>query len=84
MSVHAQSLSSTVAFGFGCSYIARYEEQGVGTQWSNVATSPIPEDDFNLAHCMLMMLLDSILYLLIAWYIEAVWPGMTYPSSAVW
>ena len=70
-----QCLSSTVGFGFGCSYIARYEEQGVGSQWSNIHSSPIPEDEFSLSSCMLMMLIDSAVYLIIMWYVEAVFPG---------
>jgi len=70
-----QCLSSTVGFGFGCSYIARYEEQGIGSQWSNINSSPIPEDDFSLLSCMWVMLIDSAIYLLITWYVEAVFPG---------
>ncbi|CAD5112216.1 DgyrCDS1449 [Dimorphilus gyrociliatus] len=68
-------LSSTVSFGFGCSYIARYEEIGEGLQWSNVGKSPLPDDNFSAATSMLMMLVDSCIYFLITWYIEAVFPG---------
>lgn len=64
-----------MAFGFGCSYFAWYEEEGVGVQWSNMAVSPIPGDGFSLASSMGMMLLDALLYLIIALYIEAVFPG---------
>jgi len=71
-----QCLSSTVGFGFGCSYIARYEEQGIGLQWSNIGSSPIPEDDFSLLSCMWMMLIDAAIYLVIMWYVEAVFPGL--------
>jgi len=70
-----QCLSSTVGFGFGCSYIARYEEQGIGSQWSNIQSSPIPEDEFSLSSCMWMMVVDSAIYLIITWYVEAVFPG---------
>ena len=77
-----QCLSSTVGFGFGCSYIARYEEQGVGLQWSNIRSSPIPEDDFSLSSCIWMMLIDSAIYLVITWYVEAVFPGALVPSVA--
>ena len=68
-------LSSTVAFGFGCSYIARYEQQGIGIQWYNVPMSPIPEDSFSLAHCIGMMMIDIVIYFVITWYVEAVFPG---------
>jgi len=70
-----QCLSSTVAFGFGCSYIARYEEQGIGSQWYNIKSSPIPDDNFNLACCIVMMFADSAIYFVITWYVEAVFPG---------
>lgn len=66
---------SPVAFGFGCSYMARYEEQGVGIQWHNLAESPLHDDGFSMAGIMLMMLFDSVVYGLITWYVEAVFPG---------
>lgn len=69
-------LSSNIAFGYGCSYIARYEEQAIGLQWSNVNSSPVPDDGFSMLQCMMLMLVDSIIYLILAWYIEAVFPGM--------
>lgn len=64
-----------MAFGFGCSYFARYEEQGVGVQWSNVADSSIPDDNFSMRGCIIMMCVDAVIYWLLAWYIEAVFPG---------
>ncbi|XP_061181755.1 phospholipid-transporting ATPase ABCA1-like [Saccostrea echinata] len=67
--------SSGVAFGWGCSYLARYEEQSIGIQWSNIASSPIVDDDFNMLYCIFMMLLDSVIYGIATWYIEAVFPG---------
>ena len=33
------------------------------------------DDDFTLLHVILMLLLDSVIYALIAWYVEAVYPG---------
>lgn len=69
------SLLSNVAFGFGCSYFARYEEDGIGINWSNFANSTISDDSFSLAHCMGMLILDSIIYGVLTWYIEAVFPG---------
>ncbi|KAG1680693.1 ATP-binding cassette sub-family A member 1 [Nymphon striatum] len=69
-------LISNVAFGFGCSYLAHYEEEGVGAQWHNLASSTIPRDNFSLAKCMMMMLIDSVIYSFITWYVEAVFPGI--------
>ena len=33
------------------------------------------DDDFTMLHVIMMLLLDSVLYAFIAWYVEAVWPG---------
>uniref|UniRef100_A0A8P4JX93 P-type phospholipid transporter n=1 Tax=Dicentrarchus labrax TaxID=13489 RepID=A0A8P4JX93_DICLA len=69
------SLLSPVAFGFGCEYFALFEEQGVGIQWKNLVSSPLEEDDFSLRTAIIMMYFDSILYGVLTWYIEAVFPG---------
>ncbi|XP_052774715.1 ATP-binding cassette sub-family A member 2-like isoform X2 [Mya arenaria] len=69
------SLFSTTAFGLGGKYFAFYEETGVGVQWNNIHTSPVEGDQYNLLMVHLMMILDSFLYALLAWYIEAVFPG---------
>ena len=73
--VFLQSLSSSVAFGFGCTYISRFEEQAVGIQWSNINTSPVPDDQFNMYLCILIMLADAAMYGILTWYMEAVFPG---------
>ncbi|XP_050403065.1 phospholipid-transporting ATPase ABCA1 isoform X2 [Patella vulgata] len=69
------SLSSCVSFGFGCSYIARYEEQGIGIQWSNMADSPLTDDGFSMQYAIGMMIIDAIIYGLLTIYVEAVFPG---------
>ncbi|XP_075906360.1 phospholipid-transporting ATPase ABCA1-like [Nelusetta ayraudi] len=69
------SLLSPVAFGFGCEYFALFEEQGVGIQWSNLLASPLEEDSYNLTTSICLMLLDAVLYGVMTWYIEAVFPG---------
>lgn len=33
---YVSCLLSPVAFGYGTTYIARFEEQGIGIQWSNI------------------------------------------------
>ncbi|XP_061217997.1 phospholipid-transporting ATPase ABCA7 [Neopsephotus bourkii] len=69
------SLLSPVAFGFGCEYFSLYEEQGMGIQWHNLGTSPVPGDPYNFAMAMGLLLLDAILYGLATWYLEGVFPG---------
>ena len=64
-----------MAFGWGCNYFSLFEEQGVGVQWHNINTSPIPGDGYNMLGCMLMLLLDTVMYALITWYVETAFPG---------
>uniref|UniRef100_A0A671UI51 ATP-binding cassette, sub-family A (ABC1), member 4a n=1 Tax=Sparus aurata TaxID=8175 RepID=A0A671UI51_SPAAU len=69
------SLLSQVAFGFGTEYLSRYEEQGLGLQWDNIQTSPLEGDEFSFLTSICMMGLDSILYGVLAWYLDNVFPG---------
>ncbi len=71
----SQNLLSTTGFGMACKYLARWEEQGDGAQWSNYYKSPMPGDDYSLGTCVNMMLLDAFLYFVILWYVENVMPG---------
>lgn len=71
----SQSLLSQVAFGFGTEYLSRYEEQGLGLQWDNIQTSPLEGDEFSFLTSICMMGLDSILYGVLAWYLDNVFPG---------
>ncbi|KAM6977694.1 retinal-specific phospholipid-transporting ATPase ABCA4-like [Aplochiton taeniatus] len=69
------SLMSQVAFGFGTEYLSRYEEQGLGLQWDNIQTSPLEGDEFSFLTSICMMGLDTVLYALLAWYLDGVFPG---------
>ncbi|XP_055978796.1 retinal-specific phospholipid-transporting ATPase ABCA4 [Sorex fumeus] len=71
----AVSLLSPVAFGFGTEYLVRFEEQGLGLQWTNIGTSPVEGDRFSFLLSMKMLLLDATLYGLLAWYLDQVFPG---------
>nr|XP_045238869.1 retinal-specific phospholipid-transporting ATPase ABCA4 isoform X1 [Macaca fascicularis] len=71
----AVSLLSPVAFGFGTEYLVRFEEQGLGLQWSNIGNSPTEGDEFSFLMSMQMMLLDAAVYGLLAWYLDQVFPG---------
>ncbi|ELV11962.1 Retinal-specific ATP-binding cassette transporter [Tupaia chinensis] len=70
----AVSLLSPVAFGFGTEYLVRFEEQGLGLQWTNIGSSPMEGDDFSFLMSMKMMLFDAALYGLLAWYLDQVFP----------
>uniref|UniRef100_A0AAQ4R8J7 P-type phospholipid transporter n=1 Tax=Gasterosteus aculeatus aculeatus TaxID=481459 RepID=A0AAQ4R8J7_GASAC len=71
----AASLLSPVAFGFGTEYLSRYEEQGLGLQWDNIMTSPLEKDTYSFLTSILMMVFDAVLYGVLAWYLDNVFPG---------
>ncbi|KAM3603993.1 uncharacterized protein V6R79_004994 [Siganus canaliculatus] len=71
----AASLLSPVAFGFGTEYLSRYEEQGLGLQWDNIQTSPLEKDSYSFLTSILMMVFDAVLYAVLAWYLDNVFPG---------
>ncbi|XP_034039071.1 LOW QUALITY PROTEIN: retinal-specific phospholipid-transporting ATPase ABCA4-like [Thalassophryne amazonica] len=71
----AASLLSPVAFGFGTEYLSRYEEQGLGLQWDNIQTSPLEGDTYSFLTSIRMMVLDTALYAVLAWYLDNVFPG---------
>ncbi|RVE62121.1 hypothetical protein OJAV_G00177550 [Oryzias javanicus] len=71
----AASLLSPVAFGFGTEYLSRYEEQGLGLQWNNIQTSPLEKDSYSFSTSILMMMFDAVLYGVLAWYLDNVFPG---------
>ncbi|KAK2865759.1 hypothetical protein Q7C36_001815 [Tachysurus vachellii] len=69
------SLLSCVAFGYGCENFARYEEQGIGIQWKNIMLSSQDDDPYTFIVSIIMMLIDALLYWILTWYIENVFPG---------
>ncbi|XP_028847172.1 ATP-binding cassette sub-family A member 1 isoform X3 [Denticeps clupeoides] len=71
----AVSLLSSVAFGYGCENFARYEEQGIGIQWHNIGRSTEEGDPYSFIVSIFMLLIDALLYWLLTWYIESVFPG---------
>ena len=48
---------------------------GIHLGWSNINTHVTIEEDFTVLYLMSMLLFDAILYMAIALYIDAVFPG---------
>ncbi|XP_049759997.1 ATP-binding cassette sub-family A member 17-like [Elephas maximus indicus] len=65
-------LFSNVAMALGIRFISLSEAKGVGLQWRNIGGI---NGDFNFAQVLLMLLFDSFLYGLVAWYLESAFPG---------
>ncbi|XP_074866754.1 phospholipid-transporting ATPase ABCA3 [Carettochelys insculpta] len=76
---HSQKLSSclisNVAMAMGAQLIGMFEGKGTGVQWRDLTKPVSVDDNFTFAHVLGMLLLDSVLYGLVAWYVEAVFPG---------
>ncbi|KAJ7345047.1 hypothetical protein JRQ81_000997, partial [Phrynocephalus forsythii] len=77
------SLLSPTAFSYASQYIARYEEQGIGLQWDNMYTSPMSGDNTNFGWMCWLILIDSVIYFILGWYIRNVFPGK-YGMAAPW
>ena len=68
-------LLSPAAFGLGCSYIAFWEAQGQGLQSSTIRLGAGECDNFTFAYVLACLALDSVLYMIMAAYVDAVFPG---------
>uniref|UniRef100_A0A8C2U6F2 ATP binding cassette subfamily A member 3 n=1 Tax=Coturnix japonica TaxID=93934 RepID=A0A8C2U6F2_COTJA len=71
----ASCLISNVAMAMGAQLIGMFEGKGTGIQWRDLMKPVSVDDNFTLAQVLGMLLLDSVLYGLVAWYVEAVFPG---------
>lgn len=72
---YGASLSSQVAFSLGLYYVIRSEAYGTGTQWSTFWSSNRDVSGFSVGKAVLMLWVDTVIYLILTWYIEAVYPG---------
>ncbi|OUC49842.1 ABC transporter, ATP-binding protein, partial [Trichinella nativa] len=68
-------VDSTIAFGWGCSFIALYEEGMQGLQWSTLFLPLTADHRLSFGFVLIMLIFDGILYLIFTWYIENVFPG---------
>ncbi|XP_072932013.1 phospholipid-transporting ATPase ABCA3-like [Epargyreus clarus] len=70
------SLISNTAMGYAFQMIVMCEGTSKGLQWNQFFTSITYHDKFLPGHVVLMMILDTILYMLIAMYVEKIRPGL--------
>ncbi|XP_019627958.1 PREDICTED: ATP-binding cassette sub-family A member 3-like [Branchiostoma belcheri] len=71
----ASCLLSNTGMAMGGQVIGMFEGTGAGVQWSTINTGVSVDDDFTMLHVFFMLILDSVLYCMVAWYVEAVFPG---------
>ncbi|XP_062556229.1 phospholipid-transporting ATPase ABCA3-like [Armigeres subalbatus] len=68
-------LFSNSAMSFGFMLIMRHEGTSSGLQWSNLFEPVTVDDNLTVGYTMVMLMIDACLYLLVALYIEKVFPG---------
>ncbi|XP_030704320.1 phospholipid-transporting ATPase ABCA3 isoform X2 [Globicephala melas] len=68
-------LLSNVAMAMGAQLIGKFEAKGTGVQWRDLLSPVNVDDDFSFGQVLGMLLLDSVLYSLVTWYVEAIFPG---------
>ena len=60
---------------FGIYMIAMKESRAVGMDWSNIADPAVPGDNLNLLLILGIKLVNSVIYLLVTWYLTQAFPG---------
>ncbi|XP_026750211.2 phospholipid-transporting ATPase ABCA3-like [Galleria mellonella] len=70
------SLISNTAMGYAFQLIIMCEGTSKGLQWSDFFKPVTYHDQYTPGHVVLMLVLDSILYMLIAMYVEKIRPGL--------
>eukprot|EP00051_Salpingoeca_urceolata_P027249 m.480607 g.480607 ORF g.480607 m.480607 type:complete len:1709 (+) comp21902_c0_seq1:465-5591(+) len=66
---------STTCMAMGGNVISIFEASGAGVTWSNFHEPVSADDSFSFAIVLGMLMFDTLYYLVLTWYIEAVWPG---------
>lgn len=69
------SLLSNTGMAFGFVLIIRYEGTGEGTQWWNLFQPHSVDTSLSVGLVMVMLLAAAVLYLIIALYVEQIFPG---------
>ncbi|XP_043921604.1 ATP-binding cassette sub-family A member 13-like [Protopterus annectens] len=67
-------LLSTTAFSQGVFFLSFFEGQQAGIQWHNMYQSPTQDDVLTFGWICWMILIDSVIYFLIGFYIHSIHP----------
>lgn len=52
-----------------------FSKLGEGARWNNFYKEPTVDSNFTMFTSIIMMLIDTAVYLIITWYLDAVMPG---------
>jgi len=70
----ASTILPNTALGYIFQSLIMFEGIGTGLTWENITVTVSPDDKMCIADIMLMLVFDSVLYLLIAIYLETAFP----------
>ncbi|MGH0158140.1 UNVERIFIED_CONTAM: hypothetical protein FKN15_034802 [Acipenser sinensis] len=76
-------LFAPTCFSYASQYIGRYEGQNIGIQWDNSYVSPLSNDTTSFGWLCWLLLIDSLIYFTVGWYIRNVFPGK-YGIASPW
>ncbi|CAF1557888.1 unnamed protein product, partial [Adineta ricciae] len=68
-------LLHNIGLALGAQLIGMFEGKGTGLQWSMFNEPVSVDDNFTMAHVIIMFYVDALIYLVLALYIENIWPG---------
>ncbi|CAD5111485.1 DgyrCDS794 [Dimorphilus gyrociliatus] len=71
----ASSLLHNLGMAYGCNVIGVYEGTGEGVQWNNIGKLATEDENFKMSDVFLILLIDTILYGIITWYVDNIHPG---------
>ena len=57
---------------------------GEGAQWTNFYHPGTVDDNFSLLDAMIMLWIDTVIYMLIAWYVDNINPGDAGVAQPPW
>lgn len=69
------SLFSNAGMAFGFQIIVLLEQSAMGLHWNNLSRPVSSDDVMTVAHCIASLLMATVLYLLVTFYVERVFPG---------
>ncbi|CAF3876784.1 unnamed protein product [Rotaria sp. Silwood2] len=71
----ATCMLHNIGLALGAQLIGMFEGKGTGIQWSMFNEAVSIDDNFTMADVIIMLYVDAVIYLLLALYIENIWPG---------
>lgn len=69
------SLLHNLGLALGAQLIGMFEGKGTGLQWSLFNKPVSVDDNLSMADVIIIFYVDALIYLVLALYIENIWPG---------